>query len=80
MDSQPVISVKGGKAWYLHGLIMKKCVCLDSEGTPIAGTDWLKEIAESGNAEELMVINQPEFDAYRRDSDEGWQPPEPGRR
>lgn len=75
--SQPVISVKGGKAWYRHGLIIKKCVCLDANERPIAGTDWLQEIVASGNSEELVVIRQPEFDAYRKDADEDWQPPQP---
>lgn len=74
MNSQPVINVKGGKAWYCHGLIMKKCVCLDADERPIAGADWLQEVIKTGVPEELMVIRQPEFDAYRRDADEDWQP------
>jgi hypothetical protein len=71
--SQPVINVKGGKAWYCHGLIICKCVCFDANEQVIAGRDWLKEIAESGVAENLMMIRQPDFDAYRRDADEDWQ-------
>jgi hypothetical protein len=75
--SQPVISVKGDKAWYLHGLVMRKCVCLSADEKIIAGQDWLKEIVSSGNSEELMVIRQPEFDAFRIDADEDWGPPKP---
>lgn len=75
--SQPVISVKDGKAWYRHGLVIRKCVCLSADETVIAGSDWLKEIVSSGVSEDLMVIRQPEFDAFRNDADEDWAPPQP---
>ena len=76
-ESQPVINVKGGKAWYCHGLILRKCVCLSADEKILAGSDWLKEIVSIGMSEEIMVIRQPEFDAFRVDADEDWEPPKP---
>jgi hypothetical protein len=71
-SSKAVVRVKGGKAWYCHGLMFKKCLCLNADEQIIAGEDWLQEIISSGISEVLMLIHEPEFDAYRRDADEDW--------
>jgi hypothetical protein len=72
--SQPVIRVKGGKAWYCHGLTFQKCVCRRADGFIVAGKDWLEEIVQTGIAEKIMVVTEPQFDAYRTDADEDWLP------
>ena len=72
--TQPEVRVKGGKAWYINGMSIQKCVC-KRDGRVIAGMDWLKDIIATGKPEPIMVIEQPTFDAYRRDADEDWQPP-----